>query len=132
MNENKWTNLQESYLNDLRKRRMSVLIYLMNGVKQYGHIESFDQHTILIRNGASQLVVYKHTVSTVMPTPKALGEGKPRPSAVAGKASAGSVTAPVIIRKTPPRRSFRGTDAGAGANEAQGWAGRQHRDESDA
>jgi host factor-I protein len=130
MSDNKWNALQDSYLNDLRKRRMSVLIYLVNGVRQFGHIESFDQHTILLRSGTSHLIVYKHAVASVMPAPKALAEVKPRSTPVAGNASTGPLAAPVIIRKTS-RRIISGTDGGSGANDSQGRTRLRHREESD-
>jgi host factor-I protein len=50
----------------LRKERVPVSIYLVNGIKLQGQIESFDQFVILLRNSVSQMV-YKHAVSTVVP-----------------------------------------------------------------
>ena len=58
--------LQDPYLNLLRKERVSVSIYLVNGIKLQGQIESFDQFVILLKNTVSQMV-YKHAVSTVVP-----------------------------------------------------------------
>jgi host factor-I protein len=60
-------SLQDPYLNTLRKERVPVSIYLVNGIKLQGQIESFDQFVILLRNSVSQMV-YKHAVSTVVPT----------------------------------------------------------------
>lgn len=59
--------LQDPYLNTLRKDRIPVSIYLVNGIKLQGQIESFDQFVLLLRNGVSQMV-YKHAISTVVPT----------------------------------------------------------------
>ena len=59
-------SLQDPYLNTLRKERLPVSIYLVNGIKLHGQIESFDQFVILLRNSVSQMV-YKHAVSTVVP-----------------------------------------------------------------
>ena len=59
--------LQDPYLNILRKERVPVSIYLVNGIKLQGQIESFDQFVILLRNSVSQMV-YKHAVSTVVPS----------------------------------------------------------------
>jgi host factor-I protein len=59
-------SLQDPYLNTLRKERVPVSIYLVNGIKLQGQIESFDQFVILLRNSVSQMV-YKHAVSTVVP-----------------------------------------------------------------
>jgi host factor-I protein len=62
----KGQSLQEPYLNALRKERVPVSIYLVNGIKLQGQIESFDQFVILLRNSVSQMV-YKHAISTVVP-----------------------------------------------------------------
>ena len=58
--------LQDPYLNALRKERIPVSIYLVNGIKLQGQIESFDQFVVLLRNSVSQMV-YKHAISTVVP-----------------------------------------------------------------
>ena len=62
----KGNTLQDPYLNALRKERIPVSIFLVNGIKLQGHIESFDQFVILLKNSVSQMV-YKHAVSTVVP-----------------------------------------------------------------
>jgi host factor-I protein len=59
--------LQDPFLNALRKDRIPVAIYLVNGIKLQGQVESFDQFVILLKNSVSQLV-YKHAVSTIVPT----------------------------------------------------------------
>ena len=58
--------LQDPFLNSLRRDRIPVSIYLTNGIKLQGQIESFDQFVILLKNSVSQLV-YKHAVSTIVP-----------------------------------------------------------------
>ena len=58
--------LQDPYLNALRKERVPVSIYLVNGIKLQGQIESFDQFVVLLKNSVSQMV-YKHAISTVVP-----------------------------------------------------------------
>jgi len=62
----KGQSLQEPYLNALRKERVPVSVYLVNGIKLQGQIESFDQFVILLRNTVSQMI-YKHAVSTIVP-----------------------------------------------------------------
>ena len=62
----KGQQLQDPYLNTLRKEHVSVSIYLVNGIKLQGVIESFDQYVILLRNTVTQMV-YKHAVSTIVP-----------------------------------------------------------------
>ncbi len=58
--------LQDPYLNVLRKERVPVSIYLVNGIKLQGQVESFDQFVILLKNAVSQMV-YKHAISTIVP-----------------------------------------------------------------
>ncbi len=60
-------SLQEPFLNALRKERIPVSIYLVNGIKLQGQIESFDQFVVLLKNSVSQMI-YKHAISTVVPT----------------------------------------------------------------
>ncbi len=59
-------SLQDPYLNTLRKERTPVSIFLMNGIKLQGQIESFDQFVVLLRNTHSQMI-YKHAISTIVP-----------------------------------------------------------------
>ena len=59
-------SLQDPYLNTLRKEKVGVSIYLVNGIKLQGQIESFDQYVVLLRNTVTQMV-YKHAISTVVP-----------------------------------------------------------------
>ncbi|MEJ2760247.1 MAG: RNA chaperone Hfq [Gammaproteobacteria bacterium] len=59
--------LQDPFLNTLRKDRIPVSIYLVNGIKLQGQVESFDQFVILLKNSVSQLV-YKHAISTIVPS----------------------------------------------------------------
>lgn len=58
--------LQDPFLNALRKERIPVSIFLVNGIKLQGQIESFDQFVVLLRNSVNQMV-YKHAISTVVP-----------------------------------------------------------------
>ena len=63
---NKGQLLQDPFLNTLRREHIPVSIYLVNGIKLQGQIESFDQFVILLKNSVSQMV-YKHAISTVVP-----------------------------------------------------------------
>lgn len=63
----KGQSLQDPYLNALRKERIPVSIFLVNGIKLQGQIESFDQFVVLLKNNVSQMI-YKHAISTVVPT----------------------------------------------------------------
>jgi len=59
-------SLQDPFLNALRKERIPVSIFLVNGIKLQGQVESFDQYVVLLKNAVSQMV-YKHAISTVVP-----------------------------------------------------------------
>lgn len=59
-------SLQDPFLNALRRENVQVSIYLMNGIKLQGQIDSFDQFVILLRNSVDQMV-YKHAISTIVP-----------------------------------------------------------------
>ena len=63
----KGQSLQDPFLNTLRKERVPVSIFLVNGIKLQGQIESFDQFVVLLKNSVSQMV-YKHAISTVVPS----------------------------------------------------------------
>ena len=58
--------LQEPFLNALRKEKISVSIYLVNGIKLQGQVDSFDQYVIILKNTINQMV-YKHAISTIVP-----------------------------------------------------------------
>ena len=62
----KGQQLQDPFLNALRKEHVQVAIYLVNGIKLQGHIESFDQYVVLLKNTITQMV-YKHAISTIVP-----------------------------------------------------------------
>ncbi len=62
----KTQSLQDPFLNALRKDRIPVSIYLVNGIKLQGQIDSFDQFVVLLKNSVSQMV-YKHAISTIVP-----------------------------------------------------------------
>ncbi|MGE4596816.1 MAG: RNA chaperone Hfq [Methylophilaceae bacterium] len=62
-------HLQELFLNQLMKDNISVSIYLLNGIKLQGHIESFDQYIIVLNGNVPQLI-YKHSISTIVPSKK--------------------------------------------------------------
>jgi host factor-I protein len=63
---NKGQMLQDPFLNALRKEHVQVSIYLVNGIKLQGQVDSFDQYVILLKNTVTQMV-YKHAISTIVP-----------------------------------------------------------------
>ncbi|SJM93666.1 RNA-binding protein Hfq [Crenothrix polyspora] len=63
----KGQNLQDNFLNALRKDHTPVSIFLVNGIKLQGKVDSFDQYVIMLKNTVSQMV-YKHAISTIVPS----------------------------------------------------------------
>ncbi|MDX8379716.1 MAG: RNA chaperone Hfq [Gallionella sp.] len=63
----KGQKLQDPFLNTLRKEHVQVAIYLVNGIKLQGQVESFDQYVVLLKNNAVIQMVYKHAISTIVP-----------------------------------------------------------------
>ncbi|MFZ2452434.1 MAG: RNA chaperone Hfq [Methylobacter sp.] len=63
----KGQNLQDNFLNTLRKEHTPVSIFLVNGIKLQGKVDSFDQYVIMLKNTVSQMV-YKHAISTIVPS----------------------------------------------------------------
>jgi host factor-I protein len=63
----KGQSLQDPFLNALRREKVPVAIYLVNGIKLQGQIESFDNFVVLLKNTVSQMI-YKHAISTVVPS----------------------------------------------------------------
>ena len=64
---NKGQLLQDPFLNTLRRERVPVSIYRVNGIKLQGQVDSFDQYVVLLKNSVTQMV-YKHAISTVVPS----------------------------------------------------------------
>ena len=79
-------SLQDPFLNALRKERIPVSIFLVNGIKLQGQIESFDQYVVLLKNAVSQMV-YKHAISTVVPARNLRAAGTGGNPAMAGTAA---------------------------------------------
>ena len=63
----KGQHLQDPFLNTLRREHVQVAIYLVNGIKLQGQVESFDQYVVLLKNNSVIQMVYKHAISTVVP-----------------------------------------------------------------
>jgi host factor-I protein len=61
-------NIQDVFLNTLRKKRVPVTVFLSNGVKLQGNITAFDNFSVLLRRGPQVQLVYKHTIATVVPS----------------------------------------------------------------
>ncbi len=63
----KGQNLQDNFLNALRKEHIPVSIFLVNGIKLQGKVDSFDQYVVMLKNTSNQMV-YKHAISTIVPS----------------------------------------------------------------
>lgn len=64
-------NLQDSFLNQLRRDKVSVTMFLMNGFQMHGTVRGFDGFTVVLESEGKQQLIYKHAISTVV-TPKSL------------------------------------------------------------
>lgn len=59
--------LQDAFLEQLCKEKTPVSVFLINGIKLHGMVDDFDEHVIMLKNAVTQMV-YKHAISTVVPT----------------------------------------------------------------
>ena len=81
MSQDKRQNLQDTFLNHVRKNKISLTIFLINGVKLQGVVTWFDNFCVLLRRDGHSQLVYKHAISTIMPAqPLALFEGSEEPN----------------------------------------------------
>ena len=82
-------NIQDTFLNTVRKDKSPITIYLVSGVKLTGKIRSFDKYSVLLENNSQEQLIFKHAISTVVSgragahteTPPPRSEGQPRPEA---------------------------------------------------
>jgi host factor-I protein len=71
-------NIQDNFLNQARRERMGVTIYLISGVKLTGRIKSFDKYSLILEAGSQEQLIFKHAISTVS-LPRAMHRGPGRP-----------------------------------------------------
>src|SRR5579875_2591992 len=84
-------NIQDTFLNTVRKDKSPITIYLVSGVKLTGKIRSFDKYSVLLENNAQEQLIFKHAISTVVSGRPAHTEARPElRSATAGSTSTGS------------------------------------------
>lgn len=60
-------NLQDLFLNNARRNKIPVIIYLTNGFQLKGNVKGFDNFTVILDNDGKQMMIYKHAVSTIVP-----------------------------------------------------------------
>jgi len=85
-------NIQEAFLNNARKDKTFLTIYLMSGVKLSGRIKSFDKYSVILEASNQEQLIFKHAISTVVVSRPAHSGGPPQPAAV-GAAHSASRTA---------------------------------------
>ena len=86
MANEKSQSVQDVFLNNIRKNKMPVTIFLVNGVKLQGIVTWFDNFSVLLRRDAHSQLVYKHAISTIMPAgPLQLFEGAKEAEEASGK-----------------------------------------------
>jgi host factor-I protein len=73
-------NIQDAFLNTVRRERDVVTIYLMNGAKLSGRIKSFDKFSVLLESGAQEQLIFKHAISTIQHARRPSGELRPPPA----------------------------------------------------
>jgi len=74
-------NIQDAFLNTVRREKTTVTIYLVNGAKLTGRIRSFDKFSILLEAGPQEQLVFKHAISTISQSRRASGDLRPQISA---------------------------------------------------
>ena len=84
-------NIQDSFLNNARKDKIVLTIYLMSGVKLSGRIKSFDKYSLVLETNNQEQLIFKHAISTVVTQKSSHSYA---PSAQAQSSSASSVPAP--------------------------------------
>lgn len=70
-------NIQDAFLNTVRRERDTITIYLMNGAKLSGRIKSFDKFSVLLESGAQEQLIFKHAISTILHARRTTGEHRP-------------------------------------------------------
>jgi len=95
-------NIQDSFLNNARKDKIVLTIYLMSGVKLSGRIKSFDKYSLVLETNNQEQLIFKHAVSTVVTqkAPHSIHSGPPQSVAAAGAGAGGSVPGPPAHAET--------------------------------
>ena len=86
-------NIQEAFLNNARKEKTFLTIYLMSGVKLSGRIKSFDKYSVVLETNNQEQLIFKHAISTVVVSRPAHSSGGPPQPAAVGAAHSASRTA---------------------------------------
>ena len=92
-------NIQDTFLNTVRKDKSPITIYLVSGVKLTGKIRSFDKYSVLLENNAQEQLIFKHAISTVVSgrvAPHAEGRMDAKPEARTQNSSTSAAAGPVV------------------------------------
>jgi host factor-I protein len=73
-------NIQDAFLNTVRREKTAVIVYLLNGAKLTGRIRSFDKFSVLLESGSQEQLIFKHAISTISQSRRATGELHTQPS----------------------------------------------------
>ena len=73
-------NIQDAFLNTVRREKTSVIVYLLNGAKLNGRIRSFDKFSVLLESGSQEQLIFKHAISTISQTRRGTGDLHPQAS----------------------------------------------------
>ncbi len=90
-------NIQDSFLNNARKDKVILTIYLMSGVKLSGRIKSFDKYSLVLETNNQEQLIFKHAISTVVTQKTA--HSYPSGAAVAGQSAAGGIPPPAPVHE---------------------------------
>src|ERR1700761_6840247 len=91
-------NIQDTFLNTVRKDKTPITIYLVSGVKLTGKIRSFDKYSVLLENNSQEQLIFKHAISTVVSTRSVLHSGDHRAATGVGHPPA-SATGPGLAAR---------------------------------
>jgi host factor-I protein len=96
-------NIQDTFLNTVRKDKTPITIYLVSGVKLTGKIRSFDKYSVLLENNSQEQLIFKHAISTVVSN-RSVMHGEHRPAATHGSLGPSAVPAPAAPAATAEQR----------------------------
>jgi host factor-I protein len=85
-------NIQDAFLNTVRREKDTVTIYLMNGAKLSGRIRSFDKFSVLLESASQEQLIFKHAISTIQHARRTTGEHRPPHAPDHGPESGGEPT----------------------------------------
>ena len=87
-------NIQDAFLNTVRREKTTVIIFLLNGAKLTGRIRSFDKFSVLLESGAHEQLIFKHAISTISQTRRNSGDLRAHPQPETALDAAGNPNSP--------------------------------------